>query len=224
VAAIEEGRVQFGNVRRTSYFLIATNVAESLALLIALVVGFPLPLLPLQILWLNIVTGGVTDIALTTEKAHSDVMKVSPRSAEENILINNFVPLFATIVICMVALVLGIFLYFLPQGIDKARTAAFAMLSLTQLFNMYTMRSLHKPVLSIGFFGNKVVNGVFVLSFIMVLVVMYIPQLQKIFNFVALGYDEFLVIFLVSAGVFIMAELVKKFKPAGTTYVVRKSQ
>lgn len=218
VSAIEEGRVQFSNVRRTSYFLIATNVAESLGLLFALLLGFPLPLLPLQILWLNIITGGVTDIALTTEHAHKDVMKVGPRNPSENILIANFIPLFSTLVLSMVVILLSVFLYFLPEGVEKARTAAFAVLSLTQLFNMFTMRSLHQSVFEIGIFSNKAVNIVFFISLSLMLGVMYIPQLQHTFNFVSLSAYEFTAIALISLGVFIAAEVVKKLKPAGTTY------
>lgn len=220
VNAIKEGRVQFSNVRRTSYFLIATNVAESLALLLALVIGFPLPLLPIQILWLNIITGGVTDIALTTEPAHEDVMKVQPRNANENILIANFIPLFSTIVISMVGILLGVFLYFLPEGVEKARTAAFAVISLTQLFNMFTMRSLHRSVFEIGFFTNKIVTLVFCISFSLMLFVLYVPQVQKTFNFVPLTLTELGTIALASVLVLITAEIVKKIFPAGSDYTL----
>lgn len=220
ISAIEEGRVQFSNVRRTSYFLIATNVAESISLLIALLLGFPLPLLPLQILWLNIVTGGVTDIALTTEKAHVHIMRVSPRKPNEPILVTNFLPLFSTIIITMVITLITVFIFFLPESLEKARTAAFTVLSLTQLFNMFTMRSLHESVFQIGAFSNKVVNIVFCVSFLLVLVVLYIPFLQRTFEFVPLSLIEFLGIFATSFLVFLASESIKKLKPAGTNYKV----
>jgi Ca2+-transporting ATPase len=224
VNAIEEGRVQFSNVRRTSYFLIATNVAESLGLLIALLLGFPLPLLPLQILWLNIVTGGVTDIALTTEPAHKDVMRVKPRNPSENILIANFIPLFLTIVASMVLVLLGVFLYFLPEGVEKARTAAFAVISISQLFNMFTMRSLHQSVFEIGLFSNKIVNIVFCISLTLMLIVMYIPKLQQTFGFVSLTQYELSGIAVISLLVFVAAEVVKKIRPAGSTYIATAAE
>lgn len=224
VAAIQEGRVQFSNVRRASYFLIATNVAESLSLLITLLVGFPLPLLPIQVLWLNIVSGGVTDIALTTERAHEDVMKVAPRNPSENILIRNFVPLFSMIVISMVIILLGVFIYYLPQGIEKARTAAFITLSMTQLFNMITMRSLHHSVFEIGLFTNKAVNWVFLASLVLMFSVLYVPQLQQVFSFVPLTLLELGQLAVVSFAVFITAEGVKKLFPAGSKYVQSKKE
>ncbi|MBW7955398.1 cation-transporting P-type ATPase [Patescibacteria group bacterium] len=220
INAIREGRTQFGNVRRTSAFLIITNVAESVAVLLTLLLGYPLPLLPLQILWLNIVTGGVTDFALATEQSHDDMMKVAPRDPKENILTLTLLPLFFTIVISMVILVLGVFAYYLPQGVEKARTGVFIILSVTQLLNMFNLRALHKPVLSIGLFSNPTINKVFVLSLGLGMMALYLPFFRQVFGFVTLSYAEIAVLTVLSLSVFFLAETVKLFFPAGTRYRV----
>lgn len=218
INAIREGRTQFSNVRRTSAFLIITNVAESLSLLLTLLFGFPLPLLPLQILWLNIITGGVTDFALATEPGHEDVMKVAPREPKENIITPTLLPLFLTIVGAMVILVLGIFTFFLPQGVEKARTAAFAVLSISQLLNMINLRALHHSVLKIGLFSNSTVNFTFIGSFFLMLIVLYVPFFQNVFGFVTLSGRELASIIAASLILFVVAETIKVFFPAGTKY------
>lgn len=220
INAVREGRTQFGNVRRTSSFLIITNVAESAALLLTLLLGFPLPLLPLQILWLNVITGGVTDFALATEPSHEDVMKVAPRDPKENIITPTLLPLFLSVVVAMVILVIGVFAFFLPEGEAKARTAAFAVLSVTQLLNMVNLRALHHPVLKIGLFSNRTVNAVFIISFLLMIAVLYIPALQHLFGFVSLSRNELLSIIGSSLILFMGAELIKVFYPAGTKYRV----
>lgn len=220
IDAIREGRTQFSNVRRTSSFLIITNVAESLSLLVTLLIGFPLPLLPLQILWLNIITGGVTDFALATEQSHENMMKVAPRDPKEKIITATLLPLFLTIVVAMVVLVVGVFAYYLPEGLEKARTAAFAVLSLSLLLNMFNLRALHHSVIKIGIFTNPTVNITFIISFVLMLVVLYVPHLQDVFGFVSLSAFELGSIIAASLVLFIVAEAVKVFFPAGTKYRV----
>lgn len=218
IHAIREGRTQFGNVRRTTSFLIITNIAETSAILLTLLLGFPLPLLPLQILWLNIVTGGITDFALTTEQSHADVMKVAPRDPDENIITTRLLPLFVVITGLIIILTIAVFAYFLPQGLAKAHSAAFAILSLTQLLNMFNLRALHRPVLSIGLFSNPNVNKAFVISFVLGGLALYLPWLQSIFGFESLSLQELLILCMLSVSVFIAAEVVKIFFPAGTKY------
>ena len=87
VNAVEEGRIVFTNSRQTSFFLVTTNIAESVTLLVSILLGLPLPLTATQILWLNLVTDGVTDMALATEPGHGEIMKASPLKKNENILV-----------------------------------------------------------------------------------------------------------------------------------------
>ncbi|MFZ1721429.1 MAG: cation-transporting P-type ATPase [Microgenomates group bacterium] len=218
IDAIREGRTQFGNVRRTSSFLIITNVAESAAVILTLLFGFPLPLLPLQILWLNIITGGVSDLALATEQGHDDMMKVAPRDPNENIFNKRLLPLFLAIVLSMVALVMALFILYLPQGIEKARTVVFVLISVIQLLNMFNMRTLHQPVTIIGIFSNPNVNKAFVVSFALSMLAVYLPVLQNVFGFVPLSVLELFLLCGMCIGVFVTGELTKIFFPAGSQY------
>lgn len=116
VGAIEEGRTQFRNMRRTSFFLITTNVAESVSLLTFLFLGLPIPLLPKQILWLNLVGGGVTDLALATEPIHEDVLRTPPRSSHEKILTKQVVPLLILFTLLMTSSALVYIIGFRRKG------------------------------------------------------------------------------------------------------------
>jgi len=216
INAVKEGRTLFSNIRRTSSFLIVTNVTESVALLLALLLGFPLPLLPLQILWLNIVTGGITDFALANEPSHDQVMKVGPRDANEQIITRNLLPLLSAIVIVMVGLVIGVFWYFLSQGEAVARTAAFTMLSLSQLLNMFNFRSLNRSAFQIGLLSNKMVNFAFIVSLLLLFVALFVGPVREVFSFTLLQPLEFVFLIILSLGIFAVAEVVKKFFPAGT--------
>lgn len=212
IHAVEEGRTQFRNVRRTSFFLITTNISESLSLIIFLVAGLPIPLLPKQILWLNLVTGGITDIALATEPIHEDVLNRAPHSRSEEILTKGVFPFLVLITILMIGLSLLSFLYFQNRGFELARTAVFVVLSLTQLFNLLNMRSLKKSIFRVGLTTNKAINYALVSSVILLLMVIYLPFLQPIFEFQSLSLQELLVLALLSSSVLWAGEIYKVIK------------
>jgi P-type Ca2+ transporter type 2C len=134
ISAVEEGRTQLRNVRRTSFFYVTTNVAATLTLTLFLLLGLPIPLLPKQILWLNLVTAGITDIALATEPMHDDVLSSPPRKKSEPILNKQIVPFLLTISTAIVLLAMLFFISYQPQGLDKARTMLFVVLSATQIY------------------------------------------------------------------------------------------
>jgi Ca2+-transporting ATPase len=209
IAAIEEGRTQFRNVRRTSFFMITTNLAETLSLVIFLLIGLPLPLLPKQILWLNLISGGVTDMALATEQIHGDVLNGPPKPKNEPILNRQVIPFLIMVSGIMILLSLIFFLLFQSQGFPKARTATFAILSLTQLFNMLNLRSIKKSIFTIGIFTNRNVNIALVGSFLLFLAVLYLPFLSNIFEFVPLTISELLMVTLASTSVIWASELYK---------------
>jgi Ca2+-transporting ATPase len=219
INAVAEGRTQFSNVRRTTYFLLATNVSECVALLVTLLFGLPMPLLPLQILWLNVVATGVTDVALATEQSHENVMDYPPRDPKEPLITKHFMPLFLTITISMVVAVVGVFWWFLPQGEIVARTAAFITLSLAQLSNLFTMRSLRLSAFRIGLFSNDAVNMSVTVSLLLMLAAAYTPYLNHIFSFAPLSIFELGGISLAAASIFLLAEFVKHFYAAGSRFV-----
>ncbi len=212
VDAIGEGRTVFTNTRQASSFLITTNFAESASIITTLLLGLPLPLLPTQLLWLNLVTDGVTDIALAAEPSHEDVLEEPPRKAKENILSKEIIPFILIMAGIMVILTLIIFNAYLPGGIEKARTGAFTVMAFTQLFNVFNMRSLKKSIFKIGLFSNKFIVAALTASLVLLAIVLYIPFFQGIFQFMTLGLLEISIIILLSSSVLWSGELYKYLK------------
>ncbi|UCS92033.1 HAD-IC family P-type ATPase [Echinicola marina] len=212
VSAIEEGRIVFNNARNTSFFLVTTNFAEVVTMVILILLGYPLPLTAIQILWLNLVTDGFGDLALAAEKGHGDELKKNPISKDENILNQKVLPFLLMMSIIMVGLCILIYFWNMNEGIEKVRTAVFVTMSTTQLFNLFNMRSLDRSVFSIGFFSNRWVHLSFILSLAVEVLIIEIPFFQRIFDFVHLGFLEFLGLILISSSVLWVGELYKLFR------------
>ena len=212
VNAIEEGRTVFTNTRQASSFLVTTNFAEDLSIITALLLGFPLPLLPTHILWLNLVTDGVSDVALAAEPNHEDVLEELPRKKEENILSREIVPFILIMASIMTILTVTVFNAYLPSGIEKARTGVFAIMAFTQLFNVLNMRSLKKSVFKIGFFSNKFIIASLTASVVLLVIILYVPFFQRVFQFAPLGLLKLLIIILLSSLVLWTGELYKHLK------------
>jgi P-type Ca2+ transporter type 2C len=193
VAAIEEGRTQFRNIRRTSFFYITTNLTQTFTLILFLFLGLPLPLLPKQILWNNLVTAGITDMALATEPAHDDVLESGPKKEKEGILTRQVIPYLALMAGTMITLSLIFFAIYHGQGLYKARTVVFVIITMTQLYSVFNFRSLKKSIFKIGFFTSKSINIAVSLSFALMLLVLYAPGLSNMFEFEKLSLVELLI-------------------------------
>jgi P-type Ca2+ transporter type 2C len=209
IKAVEEGRTVFTNTRQSAAFLISTNFAEHATILSTMAMGLPLPLLPTQILWLNLVTDGTAGAPLALEPSHSEVLLEKPRKKKENILGLEIIPFFLTVVSVMVVGTVFIFHYFLPEGIDKARTGAFAVMAFTQFFNMLNVRSLRYSLFAIGLFSNKAAIIALGFAVPITLVALYTPFFQHIFRFETLSMVELLVIIAISSNVLWFGELYK---------------
>lgn len=209
VDAVEEGRIVFLNTRQASAFLVTTNFAEDVIIILSILFNLPLPLLASQILWMNLVTDGVVDIALAAEPGHGDVLDQPPRKTEENILSKKMLSFLVPIVAVMVIISLGLFLVYLPEGIDKARTVAFCAMCFTQLINIFNMRSLNLSLFKIGIFSNKYIVGAVTLSLVLQFLVMSQPFLMDVFRFVHLDASEIIKIGSLSMLVLLMGEIHK---------------
>ncbi|GAA4445561.1 calcium-translocating P-type ATPase, SERCA-type [Pontibacter saemangeumensis] len=212
VRAIQEGRIVFQNVRQTSYFLLTTNFAAVAVFIVAIAIGWPFPLTATQILWVNLVTDGVMELGLATERGHGDIMKQKPVPRDASILDREVVPYILLMSSIMLGLALGAFAYYLPQGEETARTAVFLVVAMTQVFNTFNMRSLERSVFSIGLFSNKYVNIAFVVSLSLQLVVIYTPLLSGLFRFEELPLVDLLVLLGLSSLVIWGAEVYKYFR------------
>lgn len=197
VAAVEEGRIIYSNIRKFVFFLLSCNIGEILLVLSSILLKLPIPLIPIQLLWLNLVTDSFPALALGVEKGDPYIMKMPPRDPEEPIINQKMIfrILIQSIALSGAALVsfkYGLAKY--PAHINKARTIVFTSLILGELLRAYSSRSEHLSIFTIGVFSNTkmVISTLF--SFGLLLAVLYIPQIQPIFNTFAIGLDDWKVI------------------------------
>ena len=154
--AVEEGRVIFDNIRKFVFYLFGCNVAEILVVTVATVAGLPLPLLPLQILWLNLVTDTFPALALAVEPAEPDVMSRPPRDPKAGILSRRFLTSLSFFSLLITGATLGVYLWGLGTGsMERAVTLAFMTLALAQLFHLGNARSRSRVVHPARAFANR---------------------------------------------------------------------
>ncbi|MDN3688376.1 cation-translocating P-type ATPase [Cyclobacterium jeungdonense] len=192
VQAVEQGRIVFNNARRTSFFLITTNFAEIVTLIVAIALGFAMPLTATQILWINLVTDGFCDKALATEKGTGNELNSPPIHPKENIINREILPFLFLNTFLMTGMSLFAFQYYLPESMEKARTVVFIVLAFSQLFNVFNMRSIKGSAFKVGLFSNKWVNYALVISIVIQVLIIEIPALASLFNFHPLSPGEFL--------------------------------
>ncbi len=193
ISAVEQGRVIYSNIRKFVYYLLSCNVAEIAIIFLGIMFTQASPLTVIQLLWLNLVTDGAPALALGTEKGDPDIMDQSPRPPSEPI-INYF--MMAGIGIQTVALTfVTLTAYFIGLRLFSADplmagTMAFVTLSMSELPIAYVVRSERYPLIKIGPFSNRLMNIAVLSSLALLLVVVYLPFLQPIFNTTALGWDQ----------------------------------
>jgi Ca2+-transporting ATPase len=212
VSAVREGRIVFENVKKTSYFLLVTNFALISVIVTGLLLGLPIPLTAAMILYVNLVTDGVMDVALATEPGHGEIMNQPPVSKNAGILSTDVLPFLILLSVLMVIISLLVFNYYLSTGLEAARSATFLFVSMTQIFNAYNMRSLKETVFEFGLLTNKWVNLAFIASLILQVAVIKIPAFRDLFGFEDISILEILVLFVISSVVLWTGELYKYLK------------
>jgi Ca2+-transporting ATPase len=211
VTAVEEGRVIFANIRKFIFFLLSCNASEVLVIFLAMILGWPIPLLPIQLLWVNLVTDAFPALALGVEKKEPNMMKMPPRMPDEPLLSRNMITLIAIQSIVMAATVLAAFKYGLHTHNDDlsvGRTFAFVTLILSQIICAYSARSEHYSTFKLGFFSNRYLNLGAGLSFALLLLSIYGP-LHLIFKTIEPGITELLALLLFAPVPFIATEICK---------------
>lgn len=212
VKAIEEGRVVFRNTQQTSFYLVTTNVAEDVTILAALFLGLPLPLLPIHLLWMNLVTDGLTTGALATEPKHHGMLAEPPRRRNERILGKPVLPFLILMTVIMTLGTLFFFLRALPDGLERARTIAFAFMGFAQLWNVWNMRSLKHSLATIGLLTNRFVLLAFIIGALIQIAIIELPFLERIFQFTSLGVGDWLAVIMSSSLVLWLGELYKRMR------------
>ena len=183
VDAVREGRGIFDNIRKAIVYLLAGNIAELAVMLVAALAGLPLPLLPLQLLWINLVTDGLPALALVMDPPDADVMHHPPRATTEPILGAAEWRLITFAGSMEAAVTLGVYIWALhTQGVDAARDLAFTVLVFGELLKACAFRSRTRVFWQVGAFSNLVLVGVLVVSFAAQLLIHQLPATQRLFQ------------------------------------------
>ncbi len=214
VAAIEEGRGIYDNIRKFVHYLLSCNTGEILVMFNSALIGLPVPLLPIHILWVNLVTDGLPALALGVEPIDPAIMKRLPRKPCEHVVTKK---LGLTIILqgvfiaacCLLAFVFV--LYVENEGIGRARTAAFIVLACSQLFHAYNCRSMTRSVFRLGFMSNPKLILATVTSFLLQVAVVYFPFSRRIFKTEPLGLADWVMVLAVSTFPLLAMEVCKIF-------------
>jgi Ca2+-transporting ATPase len=209
VAAVEEGRIIYDNIRKFIKYTMTSNSGEIWTMLVAPFLGMPLPLLPLQILWVNLVTDGLPGLALTIEPAERDIMLRSPYHPKENIFGRGMGRhiLWVGILMGLVSLAMG--LWFWNTGNPAWQTMVFTTLTLSQMGHAMAIRSGRESLFTSGLLSNKPLLGAVLLTFALQMGVVYLPFMQEIFGTIALSLSELAVSLVSSTIVFFGVEMEK---------------
>jgi Ca2+-transporting ATPase len=186
VAAVEEGRVIYDNIRKFVKYLLTCNTSEILVMIIGPLLGMPLPLLPLQILWMNLVTDGLPALALGVEPAEDDVMERPPRSATESIFGGGTTRFIAVFGLVLSVVTLGVGFWLWNADDSTWQSVVFTVLIFGQLGLALEVRSERSSLFSLGLGTNRAMLGAVAVGLVAHLAIIYLPFLQRVFGTEAL--------------------------------------
>lgn len=218
INAVKEGRRQYDNIKKFVTYLLASNTGEVIAIFVNILLGGPMILLPVQILWMNLVTDGVTAVALGLEKTENGIMQRAPRPVDESFLQRRGI-----IMILLLGGYIGggtiwLFHHYLSSGLPEtqalalAQTVAFTGIIILEKMNVFNFRSLYAPMPLFGFFSNPWLIGAWILMLAVQVSAVYVPFLQEALHTVPLGVEDWILIFEVAVPLFIAVELFKWFE------------
>lgn len=212
VAAVEEGRNIYNNIRKFIRYLLSCNIGEILTIFLGIVFGLPLPLLPIQILWVNLVTDGLPALSLGVDPGDKDVMERPPRDPEESIFSHGLktkIIIQGTLIglSTLGAFVLG--LYWQGGSLAVARTMALTTLVMAQLIFVFACRSERHSLWQIKPFSNRWMVLAVLFSSLMQLAVIYIPLLQNVFQTTTLNWREWLIVLALASWSTILLDIIQ---------------
>jgi magnesium-transporting ATPase (P-type) len=210
-AAIEEGRVIFSNIRKVTFFLLSTGVGQVLTILVALFAGFPLPFIAAQILWINLVTNGLQDVALAFEPGEPGLLRRPPRPASEGILTPRLLRRLGAVGVVLAAGTLATFWVTLSAtgDLDYARSTAMTQMVVFQFFHVFNCRSLDRSVLRVPFFSNRFLFISIIAAAVAHALVLYLPVMQRIFRTQPVHAEHWLLIIGIASAVIVGGEIDK---------------
>jgi Ca2+-transporting ATPase len=213
VSAVEEGRKIYQNIQKFVRYLLSCNLGEIITIFIAILIGLPRPLLPIQILWINLVTDGFPALALGLDPAEMDLMKHPPRDPDEGIFSGKMgFNIFSQGIFIGIITLIAFYYGYSQYSLEVGETMAFGTLSFTQLWQSINSRSDRFSLLKLGVFSNKYLVLAIFTSGILQLTVMIIPYLQNVFKVVPLNISQWLIIIFISFTAIPYVEILKKLK------------
>lgn len=211
-SAIEEGRTIFENIKKLLIFLLADDFSEIILFVGAIALGLPLPLLPAQILWINLVEDGFPNLALTTEKKEFDIMAQPPRRAKDR-LINRPLGLFVAAVASISGLfAFGAFYWLWQSGkpIEEIRTTIFVLMTLDSLLFAYSVRAFRQSIFRKSIFDNHYLNYAVVFGLLMIGLALYWPLAQKLLLTTPLSLNNWILVGTLATIEILLIEIFKR--------------
>ena len=214
VRAVREGRRIYDNLRKFVKYILTSGVAETWPLVLAPVLGIPIPLLPIQILWVNLVTDGLPGLALAAERAEAGVMERPPRPPGETLFAHGLWQHIVWVGLLMGSVTLGTMLWGSHAGYHW-RSMTFSVLALSQMGHVLAVRSEYASLFRLGLWSNRALLGAVVVTLVLQLVILYVPGLNAVFGTQPLTGFELLVTLALSSIVFVAVEIEKWVKRKG---------
>jgi Ca2+-transporting ATPase len=208
VKAVREGRRIFDNIRKFIRYTMTSNSGEIWTIFLAPFFGLPIPLLPIHILWINLVTDGLPGLALAAEPAEKDIMKRPPRDPKENIFTGMWMQII-WVGILMGGTAILTQAFAIHSGNSHWQTMVFTVLCLSQMGNVLALRSESESFFTCGIFSNMPLFGAFVLTVMLQMATIYVPLLNPIFKTAPLTASELLITLGMASVVFFAVEIEK---------------
>ena len=212
VSAVKQGRRIFDNIRKFIKYILTGNSAEIWAIFLAPFFGLPIPLLPIHILWINLITDGLPGLALAAEPTEKGVMNRPPRNPKENIFSGGLGIHILWVGLLMGIVSIGMQAYAISTNNSHWQTMVFTVLCFSQMGHVLAIRSDSQSLFTLGIFTNKPLIGAIALTFILQLATIYVPFLNPIFKTEPLSLNELLIALGVSSIVFFAVEIEKVIK------------
>ena len=211
VKAVREGRRIYENIRKFILYVLSCNLGEILTIFLSPMLGFSIPLLPIHILWINLVTDGLPGLALVAEPAEKDIMNRPPRPPKENLFAGGLITRILLTGIIMTLTAIFIQWWAVQHGYDvkTQRTMVFTTLCFVQLGNAISVRSVYHSMFSSRIFANRGMWGAIVMTVILQLLIVYVPFLHSIFRTTALAWNAMAIILIATLGCVLCIEFVK---------------
>ena len=215
VKGIFEGRIAYANIRKITYFLVSCGLAEVLFYMLSIVFNMPMPLLAIQLLWLNVVTNGIQDIALSFEKGEPSIMKLPPRKPEESLFDRKMLE---EILVSGLSIGLIVFLYwiylikFREFNVYIARGYVLVLMIIIQNIHAFNCRSEEKSISEINLFSNKIFLIGIMGSIILGVLVMEIPSLTILLKAASIPLGDFATLFAIGLLILLIMEIYKEIK------------